>query len=308
MLSASLNTTSMSCSTSSTLRSPAANMFLSICTARPVSSIDKPWVGSSSISRRGFCAIAMAISSSRWSPSESMAAVVSAIRVNRMRVIASSAAVADRLSTPPPPRNCQRRTSRAWAAMRTFSRTVRAGKMWQSWKVRAIPFCATSCTGIPVTSSPAKITCPALGLSTLVIRLNTVDLPAPLGPMTARISPGSTDRSMPSTAARAPKRRTRPLHSSSCTGCLLAAIGARDLASPPETACQNAPDALRREHDEGHENGAENQRPQIRDLRQLMLQEDEGHAAEDRADQRAGAAHDHHDEDPPGGQPEEQLG
>ncbi len=45
---------------------------------------------------------------------------------------------------------------------------------------------------MPVTSSPAKTTSPALGLSTLVIRLKTVDLPAPFGPMTARISPGST--------------------------------------------------------------------------------------------------------------------
>ena len=58
--------------------------------------------------------------------------------------------------------------------------------------------------------SPAKKTSPALGLSTLVIRLKTVDLPAPLGPITARISPGSTLRSTLSTATSAPKRRTEP--------------------------------------------------------------------------------------------------
>src|SRR3954454_13426652 len=152
------------------------------------------------------------------------------------------------------------------------------------------------------------MTCPALGLSTLVIRLKTVDLPAPLGPMTARISPGSTVRSKPSTATRAPNRRVSPLHSSSGTGCLLAAVGIRSRGLGPETGRQNAPDALRREHDERHENRAEDQRPQVGDLRQLMLQEDEGHAAEDRADQGAGAAHDHHDEDPARRQPEEQFG
>ncbi len=45
---------------------------------------------------------------------------------------------------------------------------------------------------MPVMFSPANTTSPALGLSMLVIRLKTVDLPAPLGPITARISPGST--------------------------------------------------------------------------------------------------------------------
>ena len=55
--------------------------------------------------------------------------------------------------------------------------------------MRAIPFCATACTGSPVIFSPSKITSPAVGLSTLVIKLNRVDFPAPLGPITARIVP-----------------------------------------------------------------------------------------------------------------------
>src|SRR6266545_2225120 len=74
MLSASLNTTSISCSTRSTLKFPAASMSLRICIAQPVSSIDSPWVGSSSIRRRGFCAIAMATSSSRRSVKHTAAA------------------------------------------------------------------------------------------------------------------------------------------------------------------------------------------------------------------------------------------
>ena len=194
---------------------------------------------------------------------------------------------------------------RAPAPRRTFSRTLRAGKMWQSWKVRAMPFCATWCTGSPVMFA-GEDDLPALGLSTLVIRLKTVDLPAPLGPMTARISPGSTVRSKSSTATRAPNRRT--------AACIQVAAPAPPCRRPRRgrglgrPAREHAPDALRREYDEGHEDGAEDERPQVGHLGELMLEEDEGHAAEDRADQRAGAAHDHHDEDAARGEPEEQFG
>src|SRR6266516_6002110 len=102
--------------------------------------------------------------------------------------------------------------------------------------------------------SPAKTTSPASGLSTLVIKLKTVDLPAPLGPMMARISPGSTVMSTLSTATSAPNRRVSPLHSSSGTGGLPAAAtgaaGTRRFGRPgPEAAGQNPPDALRREQD-----------------------------------------------------------
>src|SRR5262245_11066873 len=180
--------------------------------------------------------------------------------------------------------------------MRTFSRTLSAGKTSQSWKVRAMPFCATWCTGSPVMSSPAKMTRPALGLSTLLIRLKTVDLPAPFGPMTARISPRSTVRSTSSTATSAPNPRTNRLHSRIGTVRVLAVVRIGPLALGAATACQHAPDALRREYDEGHEDGAEDERPQVGHLGELMLEKDEGHAAEDWADQRAGSAHDHHDE------------
>src|SRR5438552_7155092 len=118
-------------------------------------------------------------------------------------------------------------------------------------------FCATACTGRPVILSPAKMTSPAVGLSTLVIRLNMVDLPAPFGPMTARILPASRLMSTASTATSAPKRRTRPLHSSSGIGRFVARTRARRLGRGLQAACQQTPDALRREHDEGHEYGSE---------------------------------------------------
>src|SRR5947207_5549363 len=173
--------------------------------------------------------------------------------------------------------------------MRTFSRTLSAGKTWQRWKVRAIPICATRCTGRPVIFSPAKNTSPAWGLSTLVMRLNTVDLPAPFGPITARVSPGSSARLTPSTATSAPKRRTRPRHSSS--------------GIFPD----QAPDALGREQHERHEHRAEDERPEVGDLRKLVLEEDEEHAAEDRSYERAGATDHHHDEHVPRGEPEEEF-
>src|SRR6516225_2292100 len=47
------------------------------------------------------------------------------------------------------------------------------------------------------------------------MRLSSVVLPAPFGPMTPRISPGATARSTPSTAASPPKRLRRCLASSS---------------------------------------------------------------------------------------------
>ncbi len=46
-----------------------------------------------------------------------------------------------------------------------------------------------ACAGSPVMSSPAKRTLPTVGFTTPVMRWNSVVLPAPLGPMTARISP-----------------------------------------------------------------------------------------------------------------------
>src|SRR5919197_5928936 len=146
--------------------------------------------------------------------------------------------------------------------------------MWQSWKVRAIPFCATRCKGRPVISSPAKMIRPEVGFSTLVMRLKSVDLPAPFGPMTARISPGSTERSTSSRARSAPKYRERPAHSRSGTWCLLRGLK-RDGGRAVEATHDDAPDALRRQHDEADEDGSEDQGPEIGEARQLVLEEEE---------------------------------
>src|SRR5262249_10550429 len=111
--------------------------------------------------------------------------------------------------------------------------------------------------------------------------LKSVDLPAPLGPITARASPGSTARSTASTATSPPKRRESERHSSSGTGRLrLAARGPCSRVFPHQT-----PDALGRQHHEGDEHGAEDERPELGDFRKLVLENQKEHAADDRADQ-----------------------
>src|SRR5262245_27103523 len=62
----------------------------------------------------------------------------------------------------------------------------------------------------PVMSSPLNTIRPAVGRMTPVKQLKSVDLPAPLGPMIARISPGGTVREIRSRAVRPPNRTVSP--------------------------------------------------------------------------------------------------
>src|SRR5262249_4616905 len=52
-------------------------------------------------------------------------------------------------------------------------------------------------------------TAPASGRSSPVMRLNSVDLPAPFGPMMPSASPAATSRLTPSTALSEPNDRVR---------------------------------------------------------------------------------------------------
>src|SRR6476646_3047531 len=88
----------------------------------------------------------------------------------------------------------------------------------------------------PVISVPPRWIVPLVGGRSPESRLVSVDLPAPLGPMTAWMRPRqrSTDTSF--TAARPPKRRVRLLadsRTSSATVLLLAARGARYQPEQP---------------------------------------------------------------------------
>ena len=59
------------------------------------------------------------------------------------------------------------------------------------WKVRASPRRARSACDVPVMSSPLRLTVPEDGFSAPVMRLISVVLPAPFGPISARRAPRS---------------------------------------------------------------------------------------------------------------------
>jgi len=69
--------------------------------------------------------------------------------------------------------------------MRTFSSTVRLGKVAEIWNERTMPSRATSAGGVLVMSRPFSLMLPRVGSRNLVMRLKQVVLPAPFGPMRA---------------------------------------------------------------------------------------------------------------------------
>src|SRR5581483_11835668 len=73
-----------------------------------------------------------------------------------------------------------------------------------------MPFWEMRFGGRPVTSSPFSHTCPDVGRSTPVRQLKNVLLPAPLGPMIARISPRGTSMLTLLSAVSPPKRTVSP--------------------------------------------------------------------------------------------------
>ena len=79
-------------------------------------------------------------------------------------------------------------------ASRMFSCTVSPRNSWLRWNVRASPRCQMRCGGSPVTSTPSIRRRPPDGAVCPPMRLNSVVLPAPFGPMMARRSPEATLR------------------------------------------------------------------------------------------------------------------
>ncbi len=69
-----------------------------------------------------------------------------------------------------------------------------------------MPISAMSRDARPATSWPRNFTLPDVGSSTPDTRLNIVLLPAPLGPISATISPARTASAISFTATRPPKR------------------------------------------------------------------------------------------------------
>ncbi|MCY1302062.1 hypothetical protein D9M70_517030 [compost metagenome] len=83
-----------------------------------------------------------------------------------------------------------------------------------------MPMRAMAREGMPLMRWPRNSTSPEVGVSTPESWLNRVLLPAPLGPIRARISPARTSRFMSLLATRPPKRRVTLRASSSTSPAL----------------------------------------------------------------------------------------
>src|ERR1700731_4745421 len=93
--------------------------------------------------------------------------------------------------------------------MRTFSSAVAFGRMLVIWYERAMPLREMRSADAPATSSPSNRICPEEGRNTPVRQLKNVLLPAPFGPIIARISPRSTAKLTRFSAVSPPKRTGR---------------------------------------------------------------------------------------------------
>src|SRR6516164_1329314 len=171
------------------------------------------------------------------------------------------------MTLPPRPR-CDRNA--AW----TFWKTVRRGKMLVRWKERPTPSRQRSCGAMPVTSRPLSLTWPRSGRRWPVIRLKSVVLPAPLGPMIAPMLPVGASRLTPPTATKPSKTLTRSRTSS---------IGHLAPAHPADEATgeiSDGPgDAAREAEQEHDEDSAEHERPVLGVRDDLLVQEDQDERA-----------------------------
>src|SRR2546423_10175158 len=130
-------------------------------------------------------------------------------------------------------------------------------------------------------SAPAKCTLPASAINSPQSMAMNVVLPAPFGPMSAWIPAASMAKSMASFATRPPKRLVSPRTRSS---------GSSATAS--------------QQYDED-EQRPEDQHPVLGDLREDLFQHHVDQRTEQRPDQRALPAEDHHDHQQAGGKPVE---
>src|SRR3954469_8362564 len=119
-------------------------------------------------------------------------------------------------------------------------------KVCGTWKVRASPSRARASGVNFVMSWPSNKTVPEVEIRSPVRQLNSVDLPAPFGPIRPRISPCSSVTDASSTALKLPNAFVIPRASRSMAGSLICA----GLASSHEQAEQAAGLEARDQHDD----------------------------------------------------------
>src|SRR5512139_3448561 len=239
---------------------------------RSVSSGAIPAVGSSRMSSSGFPPSATAISRTFWSPWESRS-----LRASRLPASPTLSRI-ESTSSPAIPFTAGKTRkvlrSRERTASWTFSKTESLGKMLTTWKEREIPIRQTTWGGSPEISLPLYRIRPESGARCPVIRGNSVVFPAPLGPMTATISPRATSRFAPFTARNPPNDRTADptLSTARLHGAEPAddvpehSVGQEDDHQGEDDAEDEGPvgGVVAREHPEQHEDRGAGERPEER--------------------------------------------
>src|SRR5215472_11453931 len=275
------NTTSISCSVKSRVRPRSRPMRSMSWIDSRVSWADMPAVGSSRRRMAGSRASSICF----WLPWDRKPATSPAL--SRRPTAARRASVSSRYSRRTGVKRFQPRPRWERKAAWMFSYTVSLGKMFVRWKERPMPRRQRSCGAIPVTSRSLKRTLPASGRRCPVIRLKSVVLPAPLGPMMALIEPRGTLKLTPPTAWKPAKLLRRPWTSS--TG--------DSRAGAPQEQGRRAGDAPREYEEEHHENGPEHERPVLRVGHDLLVEPDERGRAHRGTPEGAHAAEQRHDQD-----------
>src|SRR5229473_4005445 len=281
--------TSMMCSTMTRVmpeRWMSRTRSIASCTSRWV----RPAIASSSKRTLGSVASARAISSRLRPGVPSERAGASASRLMPTRSSTARARVSASV----------RWEVRRNAPIITFSSTDMPSNVCGTWNVRARPSCARTSGVRSVMSWPSNKTWPEVDKRSPVRQLNSVDLPAPFGPIRPRMSPCSSVTDAASTALKLPKafvtlRASRSM-GGSCCNCWL-----RGFAAPrPEPLDQGQYAAGLKARDQ-YDDGAVNDEGQACALaaEQVVgdfLQRHQDRRTYQRTEQQAGAAQRRHDQ------------
>src|SRR5206468_2546989 len=147
---------------------------------------------------------------------------------------------------------CERR------ATCTFSSALSVANVAVIWNVRLTPRRQIACGASPRISSPRYATAPSSARSRPARMLKNVDLPAPFGPMSARISPRARSKLTPSTARTPPNALRTPTTRSSGSG---------------TTVADHAKNSAREGQHEQDQDGAEHELPVLRVPRRHRVEE-----------------------------------
>src|SRR4051794_36163079 len=184
----------------------------------------------------------------------------------------------------------------------TLSITLMSSNVTGTWKVRARPRRACCSRDAWVTSRPRKRMLPSVGWASPARQLKNVLLPAPLGPIRPMISPSATSRSAPSTALNEPNALTMACASRNtgrAPGRGTAGLARRE--GLPERRHAAGLEAGDNDDDGAVDDESDAGAPAAEDGVGGFLQRDQDDGANQRPQQRAGAAKrrddDHFDRD-----------